>query len=142
MNALGGGFGNVLGPLVQMLSHSSVEYSRAASRDRRDGCASRRATAEGNSVEGATWAEESEQKRESSIFRTLPTSLRKSAGWVTPNQTLTTLPPHTPSHSLCTLHRQCEHFHFKQTQAYSLKGRGDERRAALPSAFSTQLPGI
>lgn len=50
-------------------------------------------------------------------------------------------PPHTPSHLLCTLHRQCEYFHFKPTRAYSLKGRGEERYAALPSAFSTQLPG-
>ena len=49
----GGGFGNVLGPLVQMLSHSSVEYSGAASRDRQDG---RRYSKE-NTEEGATQGE-------------------------------------------------------------------------------------
>lgn len=45
--ALGGGFGNVLGPHAKTLSHSSVEYPRAASRDRQDGChgISERATA-------------------------------------------------------------------------------------------------
>lgn len=50
-----------------------------------------------------------------------PSIIKESAGWVTPNQTLTTLPTHS-AHLLCTLHRQCEYFHFKQVQAYSLKG--------------------
>lgn len=45
-----GGIGNVLGPLVQMLSHSSVVYLGAASRDRQDGCI-------------AEWATEKEEKR-------------------------------------------------------------------------------
>lgn len=49
--------------------------------------------------------------------------IKESAVWVTPNQTLTTLPTHS-AHLLCTLHRQCEYFHFKQAQAYFLKGEG------------------
>lgn len=55
-----------------------------------------------------------------------PNIIKESAGQVTPNQTLTTFPTHS-SHLLCTLHRQCEYFHLTQMQAYSLKGRGEER---------------
>lgn len=79
--------GNVLGPLVQMLSLSSVEYSRAASRARQDGCISERERATGKeiSVEGATWVEEKAAEREHrrvfSVFRVHSSNIiKKSAG--------------------------------------------------------------
>lgn len=74
----GGGFGDVLGPLVQMLSHSSVEYSGAASRDRQDGRRHRKK----NTVEGATQGEgrAGSEQRDGCFFifqRALPTSLKR-----------------------------------------------------------------
>lgn len=51
-----GGIGNVLGALVQMLSHSSVVYLGAASRDRQDGCITE-------------WATEKEEKRKKTVQR-------------------------------------------------------------------------
>lgn len=71
MYALVGGFGNVLGPPAQMLSHSSVEYSRAASHDRQDGHHLRES--KDNTLD-AIWAKdraerEREQRREFFIFR-------------------------------------------------------------------------
>lgn len=44
--AFRGGVGRVPGALVHMLSHSSLEYSRAASRDQKDGCVKEGATRE------------------------------------------------------------------------------------------------
>lgn len=45
-NAFRGELGRVPGALVHMLSHSSLEYSRAASRDQKDGCVQEGATTE------------------------------------------------------------------------------------------------
>lgn len=44
--AFRGGFGRVPGALVHTLSHSSLEYCRAASRDQKDGCVKEGATTE------------------------------------------------------------------------------------------------
>lgn len=53
--------------------------------------------------------------------------IKESAGWVTPNQTLTTLPTHS-FHLLCTLQRHCEYFNPKQVQVYSLKGQKEKEK--------------
>lgn len=102
----GGGFGDVLGPLVQMLSHSSVEYSGAASRDRQDG---RRYRKKKHCRRSNTRRRQSGERAERRVFfhfsEGTPDIIKESADWVTPNQTLTTFQRTLPLHSLCTLRR-------------------------------------
>lgn len=76
-------FSHVPGALVHMLSHSSLEYSGAASRDQNDGCIK----------EGAT----PEEMWENSALRRDPDTQKcpNSAGSVSANQTLTAPPTHS-----------------------------------------------
>lgn len=92
-------FSHVPGALVHMLSHSSLEYSGAASRDQKDGCIKKGATTEEMWENSALRRDRDTQK------------CPNSAGSVSANQTLTA-PPHTPSPLLFTLHQQCENFLF------------------------------
>ena len=119
----GGGFGNVLGPLVQMLSHSSVEYSGAASRDRQDG---RRYSKE-NTVEGATQGEGRAWSEQRPVFfhfsEGTPDIIKRECRLGYTQSNFNYFPAHTPSSfAMHFTSGRCEYFHFKQMQAYSLKG--------------------
>lgn len=81
-------FSHVPGALVHMLSHSSLEYSGAASRDQKDGCIKEGATTEEMWENGALRRDRNTQK------------CPNSAGSVSANQTLTA-PPRTHSIPFC-----------------------------------------